>query len=249
MGDDGPRCGGVINAITNNGTSFLWNNGAATQSIVATQPGQYNITVTNSAGCIAHDTVSISIVTPPVFNLGNDTASCGPIEIKGPVGMQNYFWNVDDWLTQTDTSSFYFYGIGQVSLTVIDSNGCIARDSLNISAYQPIVDFDSTKKGCNYVNLQSNNFYNATYLWSDGSTLSYLNADTSGLYTCTATAAGCISTDSCYVTVFYLQNFNLGKDTILCHQNSYTLNCSIPNMKYNGINTTRFCPILLHPLM
>jgi large repetitive protein len=48
-----------------NAVSYQWSTGATSQSITVTQPGSYNVRVTDCSGCIARDTVNVS-VCPPV---------------------------------------------------------------------------------------------------------------------------------------------------------------------------------------
>ncbi|MDD2964284.1 MAG: hypothetical protein PHU33_10080 [Bacteroidales bacterium] len=45
--------------------SYLWSTTATTQTIVATQPGTYTVTVTNAAGCQASDSFVYSSSGPP----------------------------------------------------------------------------------------------------------------------------------------------------------------------------------------
>ena len=44
--------------------SYLWSTGAATQSINVTQPGSYNVKVTDCSGCITRDTVIVTQCLP-----------------------------------------------------------------------------------------------------------------------------------------------------------------------------------------
>jgi gliding motility-associated-like protein len=55
-------------------SSYLWNNGALTQSITTSFGGYYKVTVTNNSGCIGSDSTYLSLVTANILN--NDTTVC-----------------------------------------------------------------------------------------------------------------------------------------------------------------------------
>jgi hypothetical protein len=52
----------ILNA-TGNDLSYLWSTGEVTPSIHVTSAGTYSVTVTNSAGCTATDSVAVTIIT------------------------------------------------------------------------------------------------------------------------------------------------------------------------------------------
>jgi Secretion system C-terminal sorting domain len=56
--------GGSVMLTANTGTSYLWSNGATTQSISATASGNYSVTVT-SAGCASLPSAPLSVVVKP----------------------------------------------------------------------------------------------------------------------------------------------------------------------------------------
>ncbi len=56
----------------NTGSSYLWNNGASTQSISVNNSGWYGVTVSNNL-CSATDSVYVDLLS---VDLGNDTAIC-----------------------------------------------------------------------------------------------------------------------------------------------------------------------------
>src|SRR6185295_5537293 len=47
--------------------SYLWSNGAVSQSITVTATGSYSVTVSNSNGCksVASDAVAVTVLAPP----------------------------------------------------------------------------------------------------------------------------------------------------------------------------------------
>lgn len=55
-------------------SSYQWNTGANTQTVIPVASGTYIVTVTNSAGCISSDTTYLSVVKANILN--NDTIIC-----------------------------------------------------------------------------------------------------------------------------------------------------------------------------
>ena len=66
-----------------NGTSFLWSNGAAAQTINITQPGSYVVTVADGIGCPVVKSVTVSVDEIPSVNAvaGADVSICETTQI------------------------------------------------------------------------------------------------------------------------------------------------------------------------
>ncbi|UYZ57901.1 MBG domain-containing protein [Hymenobacter latericus] len=61
------------------GLSYLWSNGATTQSITASASGSYSVTVTNGSNCSATSAATVVTVTPaPSLSITAPTAVCAP---------------------------------------------------------------------------------------------------------------------------------------------------------------------------
>ena len=85
----------VIEAVTANADSYLWNTGATTSAITITEPGTYYIEVSRQ-GCKASDTIHIEGISSYVTILQNDTLICNnmPITINAISNMEsNFSWN------------------------------------------------------------------------------------------------------------------------------------------------------------
>ncbi|MDQ3101664.1 MAG: hypothetical protein M3R08_09785, partial [Bacteroidota bacterium] len=59
------------------GDTYSWSTGASTPSIVASQSGNYTITVNNAQGCQAITTYTVALMAIPVVDLGPDMDLCG----------------------------------------------------------------------------------------------------------------------------------------------------------------------------
>ena len=97
--------GGNVTLTANSGSSYLWSNGATTQSISATTSGTYSVIVTNANGCSASTSIIVTEPTPLVAtitsNAPNTTICNGgtavlSASISGGLGNINYQWQYQD---------------------------------------------------------------------------------------------------------------------------------------------------------
>jgi PKD repeat protein len=138
------------------GFTYLWSTGATTPSIDITTPGTYSVTVTGSGGCSRSSgnyTFSVDNYANTAY-LGNDTTLCAGNQIALQVGAGetvDYFWN---GLSTADQSSFWVVDTtGNYFLESINVNGCVARDTINITivGVAPVANF-STGNVCDGTN-------------------------------------------------------------------------------------------------
>ncbi|PSR01421.1 MAG: hypothetical protein BRD50_08885, partial [Bacteroidetes bacterium SW_11_45_7] len=116
--------------------NYQWSSGATSDSIEVAESGVYAVTVTNASGCTDVDSVEVVVHDLPNADAGEDTTvSLGyPVELQGSGGL-TYLWepsdSVSDPLAQnpiaTPLSTTTF------TLTVTDSNGCVATDQVTIT--------------------------------------------------------------------------------------------------------------------
>ncbi|MDQ2180898.1 hypothetical protein, partial [Marinifilum sp. D714] len=78
LGLDQETCaGGTITLDAGNpGSSYLWSNGATTQSVTVNASGNYSVVVTDANGCSATDDVNVTVHPNPVVDLGLDQETC-----------------------------------------------------------------------------------------------------------------------------------------------------------------------------
>lgn len=121
----------TLTASSAPGNTYLWNNGATTASISATQAGSYTVTVTNAGGCAATSaptTVSINAApaTPTVTgNTGNLSATS-----SSPTGNQWYFNNgLIPGATGQTISTATTQQQGLYSVVVTNAAGCASAMS------------------------------------------------------------------------------------------------------------------------
>jgi subtilisin-like proprotein convertase family protein len=117
------------------GYNFLWNNGASTQNINGLAAGNYSVTVTDAAGCVA--TIATVAVTQPAVLSSAPTstgASCagndGTATAAVTGGTAPY---TIAWSNGGNGNSISGLVPGNYSLTVTDANVCVTSASVNVA--------------------------------------------------------------------------------------------------------------------
>jgi gliding motility-associated-like protein len=108
--------------------NYLWSTGSTNDTITVNAPGKYWVQVKKS-GCEASDTMEVFQTSPPVVNLGKDTAVCsnqGIFLFAGNSSTSTYLWN-----TGETTSYIFVKNIGEYSVTVTE-NSCVATDTVAV---------------------------------------------------------------------------------------------------------------------
>lgn len=91
--------------------------------------GYYSIQWQDLLQCQYNDSILVSEIGLPVFDLGQDTVLCSdlPFQLQAPSGPYTFVWN------NTDTVSVFVpNGVDYAYLTLIDINGCRYTDSILI---------------------------------------------------------------------------------------------------------------------
>jgi hypothetical protein len=118
-------CTGGSVTLTAQGTgSYLWSNGATSQSITATQGGNYSVTVTDN-GCSTTTGVTTVTVNPtPTASItpqGNTTFCQGGFVVLQAAGGGTYQWNTGAQSSSINVSQ------GGTYTVVVSQNGCTAQ--------------------------------------------------------------------------------------------------------------------------
>ncbi len=185
--------------------SFIWNTGATTGIILATNNGTYSVTVTDVNGCtaIASINVTVNANSTPVITPSGPISFCAGGSVNLDAGSYaSYLWNTGSTI---QTLSNINSG-GTYMVTVTNGNGCTGTASIlitvtviptpNIIVNGPLT-FCS---GTDSVQFDAGNF--ASYSWSTGATTRRIVVFTSGTYIVTVTnAGGCTGSSTRVVTV------------------------------------------------
>jgi hypothetical protein len=131
LGSDQDVCAGTTVTLDagNPGDTYLWDNGATTQTRSVTTTGNYYVTVRNIANCKGSDTVMVTVHPLPVVNLGNDTTFChgNTLVLNADNPGATYLWS--DYSTG---QTLAVNATGNYGVTVTDAYSCVGTDNINI---------------------------------------------------------------------------------------------------------------------
>lgn len=209
---------GNVSASPSGGTpnfTYFWTPGGATTNAITNLPaGTYTLSVTDSKGCVAQN--SITITQPPVVsvttsstdktcsNLNNGTVTALP---AGGTPGYSYLWLPGLQTTATVTG----LPIGTYTVNTVDTNGCTATATATVGQPAPLVaNFTgqtniTTCYGANTGAVSaapSGGTPSYSYSWMPGSyTTSTISNLSAGTYSLTITdTQGCVATNSVIIT-------------------------------------------------
>lgn len=237
---------GNASISVNSGTApytYLWSSGMGTTNSNNTlSTGNYNVTVTDQAGCTTVATVSI--LNAPQLTLtvgtvqhvkcfGQNTGSA-TFNGSGGTGALTFLWSPAGG--NSNTANNLIAGTYTVQLT--DANGCTKNNSVTIQ--QPTAALNSsitptaTNCGLNngaLVTSATGGTAPYTYLWSNGSANANISNLASGTYTLTVTDANlCVKTKTTMIAASTAPIINV--------TNVQNLNCANANNGSIAINVT-----------
>jgi gliding motility-associated-like protein len=195
LGADTMLCAGstLVLDAGNAGASYLWSNGASSQTIQVAAAGNYSVVVGNGY-CTATDAVTIDVVAGPSDALQDITAcvDAPPTLNAGNAGC-TYLWSTGA-LTQTiavNTS-------GTFSVIVTNAAGCASTFDAVVSLVQP----PSIELGADTVLCEGQALVldagnpGATYAWSNGASTRTITVRTPATYTVQVSNGYCQRTDA-----------------------------------------------------
>ncbi len=133
--DIGPVCtNGVTLDAKVQATQYVWlRNGQIAgrgRTLFATRTGTYIVFAAN-VSCYQSDTIQVTLLRPPVLDLGRDTSYCAGGQYNLTVPQQT--WNGFTWSNGQTTKTIAVTKPGLYSLTATNAQGCTNTDSIRIS--------------------------------------------------------------------------------------------------------------------
>ncbi len=187
--------GGSVMLVAPPADSYVWSNGATTQTIPVTTAGNYSVTV--NVGICSNTSPVVPIIVnalPSTTITASATALCpGTTATLSVPTAATYLWS-----NGANTPSFATATPGSYSVTVTNAAGCSATSAPVAITAASIPTVSVAPNGpvefCTGGNVVLNSTASAgtTYLWSNGATTPNITATASGVYFVTVTnAAGC----------------------------------------------------------
>ena len=219
---------GTLTATVSGGTpgyTYSWSNGATTTTISGLTPGTYTFTATDSHGCSATATATVTkiagtlaITAPQTTNPGCITLGTIIAGVTGGTAPITYTWSPSEPNSDTITN----LPSGTYAVTAVDAGGCSVTASYTLAPPVP-VSIDSA----HVVNVTCNGYANGSvtvfasggvaplgYAWAPGNfgNTNSITGLSVGTYSVTITdSVGCTATASYTVT----QPSGIGLDSLL----------------------------------
>ncbi len=245
-GNDTTMCiGDSVQLNATGGVSYSWspttglsNPNIANPIAFPNTTTTYVVTVTDSLSCTGVDSVTVTVVTPPVITITNDTTICdGDCLQLNATGGTTYSWSPTTGLSNPNIANPTACPTVNTTYVVTVSNAanCTNTDSVTITINPlPTITASNDTTICDGACAQLNASGGTSYSWSPTTGLSNPNIvnptacpTVTTTYIVTGTDANnCTNTDTVIVTVNPLPTANAGNDTTICIGDSVQLNAT-----------------------
>jgi hypothetical protein len=248
---------GSVNVTVTGGTapySFVWSNGSTNEDLAGLSAGAYIVMVTDSSGCMAADTFSVSQpatleLSAAITNNSCYTASAGAVDLTISGGSAPYSCTWSNGSTSEDISGLM---AGTYNVLVSDSNHCMIADTFIITQPTvPVVNVAVLNVTCygdstGGIDITvTGSLTDLTFTWSNGDTLEDIINVPAGTYIVTVSdSLGCSLSDTIVITQPALPAQSLAPDTVCFNADPFALMGSPAGGFYNGpgISGTLFNP-------
>jgi len=143
LGNDFTACDQATLDAGSSAFSYTWSNGDTASMTTVYTSGAYAVDASSTYGCIASDTINVTIATSPVVALGNDSTWCVQAVLDAGNAGSSYLWSTAD-----TTSTTVMTSSGTYTVDVTNVDGCSASDTITVYINQPST-FSQTFSECN----------------------------------------------------------------------------------------------------
>ncbi|MDF1551219.1 MAG: hypothetical protein P1P88_25590, partial [Bacteroidales bacterium] len=115
--------------------SYKWNGQDGESQFEVTEAGTYLLEATNAEGCISTDNIEVGLIPSPLVDLGPDLTLPADtfIYLTAEPAYTQYEWPGNNHCQILCIATQNIHGSAEVWLQVTAENGCVARDSIQIS--------------------------------------------------------------------------------------------------------------------
>ena len=202
-----------LNASTPSALSYYWNTDDTTATLTVRDSGRYNVIV-STGQCVNYDTVYVLTLSPPLVNLGADTAICKGDTLKLQAELSplySYKWTDGSTRPTLDVVNEGIYGV-EVSF-----GKCIAGDTIDVAIFNKTQGKILDTVICTPQYRISGKLRGAKfYKWNTGIADSVLTVSKSGTYNLLANNGKCYVSHDFDLRFKIIPIVELGKDTIIC---------------------------------
>jgi hypothetical protein len=181
--------GSIVLDAGNAGSVYMWSTGATTQTITVSSSGLYWVQVTAANGCIATDSIQVTIID--LIDLPSDTTVCACIILDATIPNGSYMWCSGQTYPQLNVCV-----TGTYCVTV--TNGvCVDTDTIHVTVNEPFIvnlGNDTTITGTTHMLDAGHPGMN--FLWSTGETTQMITIVNSGTYSVIVSDSSCSSYDT-----------------------------------------------------
>jgi gliding motility-associated-like protein len=205
LGPDVTECEGIP-VVLDAGIAGVWQDGTTSASFSTLAAGEYKLVVTDGP-CVVADSVNVAFLDNPDFSLGDDQLACEGEMLSVAVTPNNLgFITWDDGL---DTVERSFTTTALHWVDVEDANGCISRDSVQLTFQAPpVLDLGQDTTVCNdRVFTLMPVAGPGTLTWPDGSTGPEFDVSFQGPVIATLDDGVCMVRDTTVITQFVCLDF------------------------------------------
>ncbi|MBL7705016.1 MAG: T9SS type A sorting domain-containing protein [Taibaiella sp.] len=155
-----------------NNATYLWDNGTTSSSRAIGQTGVYHVAVTNSFGCVGYDTISATIRSKPIVDLGTTTTICGggmQVLDAGPGGQNggSYYWS-----TGETTRTIEATAAGTYIVYVTSPDACLTIDTVELIVNGQMPELDgilvTAQTASTFIFTADNPVNIVQYIWDYG---------------------------------------------------------------------------------
>jgi hypothetical protein len=155
-----------------NNATYLWDDGTTSSSRAIGQTGVYHVAVTNSFGCVGYDTISATIRSKPIVELGTTANLCGggtKILDAGPGGQNggSYYWN-----TGETTRTIEATAAGTYIVYVTSADACLTVDTVELIVNGQMPELDgilvTAQTASSFIFTADNPINVVQYIWDYG---------------------------------------------------------------------------------